>query len=200
LERRLVQQQQLRLGDQRPRQRETLLLAAGQLGGLPVGQLRQADHLEHPPDALAQLGAAEPLPPRQHLKRERDVAEHRHVRPDRVRLEHHAQPAPVGRQVDALAVVVQHRVLEADDSGVGPLQAGDRPQRGGLATAGRPQQGEQLALLDLEAHPVDGVLRLLPGTGPLPLERPRAPPGPVALDQSLDRQHRLVPLSPVSGG
>ena len=191
---RLVQQQELRFGDQRPRERQPLLLATGQLGRLPLGELGEPDRLQHAQDSLAQLGPAQALPARHHLQRERDVAEHSHVRPDRVALEHHAEPTPVGRHVDALVVVEQHALAQADDPGVGPLQAGDRAQRGGLAAARRAEQGEQRTLLDLEAHAVDGVLRLLPSTGPLLPEHPRAAPRPVALDKSLHGQHRH-PLS-----
>ena len=43
---RLVQQQHPRLGRQRPGQRHPLPLAAGQLGGQPVGELLQVHQLE----------------------------------------------------------------------------------------------------------------------------------------------------------
>src|SRR5690606_35585196 len=36
------------------------------------------------------------------------------------------------------------------------LEAGDHPQQGGLAAAGGPEEREHRALLDLQAHVVDG--------------------------------------------
>ena len=49
-------------------------------------------------------------------------------------------------------------VLEEDRPAarIGLLQAGDDPQQGGLARAGRPQQGHQLAAGDREAHVAQG--------------------------------------------
>ena len=53
---RLVQEQRARLERERARQRDTLLLAAGELGREPVAQAREPDELEHlagAPPALA---------------------------------------------------------------------------------------------------------------------------------------------------
>ena len=53
----------------------------------------------------------------------------------------------VDREVDA---------VEDDAAGVRQVEPGDHPQQRGLAAAGRPQQGEEFAGLDLEADVVDG--------------------------------------------
>ncbi len=147
---RLVEQQQRRLDDERPGQREALLLAAGELGGLTLGVRGELHRLQHPVHALP----ISFLPGRSaalaHLQREGDVVEDRHVRPDGVGLEHHAEAALVGRDVDRADAVTL-----AENSGRSPtvmrpesglLQAGDRAQRRGLAAAGRAEQGEHLAL------------------------------------------------------
>ena len=47
-------------------------------------------------------------------------------------------------------------VAEADGAGGDLLEAADHAQRGGLAAAGRTEQGEELAALDVERQIVDG--------------------------------------------
>jgi len=72
------------------------------------------------------------------------------VREQGVVLEDRVDVAPVGRaprDVDA---------VELHGSGVGLLEAGDQPQRRGLARAGRAEQGEELAAAHLEVEPVHG--------------------------------------------
>ncbi|KAG0732390.1 hypothetical protein G6F23_014366 [Rhizopus arrhizus] len=62
------------------------------------------------------------------------VVPHRHVRPQRVVLEHHADVAVPGRRAgDVLAV---HQQLPR----AMPVEAGDQPQQRGLAGAGRANQ------------------------------------------------------------
>ena len=95
---RLIQQQQLRLHHQRAREREPLLLAARELGGVAVHQLVERDRLEHPHDLFPDQLLSEPA----HLQRKRHVLKYVHVRPDGVGLEHHAEIALVGRDKNAL--------------------------------------------------------------------------------------------------
>ena len=91
------------------------------------------------------------------LERVADVLADGHVRPQRVRLEHHADVALVGRQVDP-AVGVEHRGrAEADLAGARRFQAGEAAQRGRLAAPARTEEDEELALLDLEVQVVDGL-------------------------------------------
>ena len=92
---RFVEQERARHVDQRTRQRDPLLLPSGQLRRATAGEVAEADHLEHvdrPPTGLA----------RRHLLRaqpERHVVEHRHVREQRVLLEHRVDVALVRRHV-----------------------------------------------------------------------------------------------------
>ena len=92
---RLVEQQQRRLHDERARERQALLLPAGELGGLAVGHFVERHYLEHAQDAFSNFLPGKAFLP--HLKRKGGVVEHGHVRPDGVGLEHHAEPAPVWR-------------------------------------------------------------------------------------------------------
>ena len=47
-------------------------------------------------------------------------------------------------------------IAEEDPSGGGCLEPRDHSQHGGLARSGRPEHGEELAILDGQIHPVDG--------------------------------------------
>ena len=155
---RLVQEQQARLHDQRPGERKTLLLAARQPGRLAARQLLERDHLQHSQYAFLDLALAELAPA--DPQRKRGVLEHRHVRPDGVRLEYHAQPAPVRRHEDAALRRVHDIAADRDFPLPRPLQAGDGAQRGGLAAAARSEQSKQLALGHFEGHLVRGTDRL----------------------------------------
>ena len=146
---RLVQQQHLRVGDQRARQGDALLLPARELGRQPLGILLHVHALEHPlglPPPLGLLDAA-------HVQAEGDVVDAGEMREQRVGLEHHRRAALRRRQVvDDL--VADHHVAPADR-----LVAGDHPQRAGLAAARRAEQAAIAAVGDLEADVVDGARR-----------------------------------------
>jgi hypothetical protein len=150
---RLVEQQDLRAADQRSCEREPLLL--------PARELRRRALLEALESHERQGFVDHPLrlPVRRRVladaKRERDVLEHRHVRPDRVRLEHHADVARVGRNEPTGPR--QHRVVETDRAGLRTLEARDAPQRRRLPAARRPEEREEPAFLDGEGHVLDGA-------------------------------------------
>src|SRR5690606_32651713 len=74
--------------------------------------------------------------------------------PDGVGLEDHAQPSPVRRHVDTGGGGEHGPVAHGDGAAGRGLQAGDTSQGRGLATAGRPEQGEELAPLDVKADPI----------------------------------------------
>jgi hypothetical protein len=83
-------------------------------------------------------------------ERERDVREHGLVRVQGVALEYHRDlPGPGGQAGD-------HLPPDEDVTLAGLFQAGDEPQQGGLAAAGRAEQDEVLALA---CHQVDAVHR-----------------------------------------
>ncbi len=88
---RFVEQQRGRLVDERAGQRHALLLAAGKLPRAPVLEpleLDDAQDLEHTPAVLLPGNAL-------HLEPERDVVVDRHVREERVLLEHHVDGSSV---------------------------------------------------------------------------------------------------------
>ncbi len=142
---RLVQQQHRRAQDERPRQRDALLLAARELvraSLLEPGQLHQLERLGHP---LLALGLRHRLV----LHPERDVLRDGQEREQGVALEHRVDVAAVGRPGADVDAVEQ-------DLAVGRrLEARDHPQRGRLPAAARPEQREELAGLDLQRDAVD---------------------------------------------
>ena len=72
------------------------------------------------------------------------------MREEGVALEDGVDVALVGRQPGHVLA------LQLDQAGGGHLEAADHPQRRGLAAAGRPQEREELAVLDIEVDVVDG--------------------------------------------
>ena len=84
---RLVEQDEIRGGGERPGEGDALLLAARQLVYGPARVAGEPDQLEHLGDAAAIGLAAEPVA---------DVAGHVEVWEQRVVLEHHPDPAALG--------------------------------------------------------------------------------------------------------
>ena len=91
------------------------------------------------------------------LEREAHVVGHRHVRVERVVLEHHRDVAVLRGHAGDVPTADQ------DPTRVDVLEAREHPQRGGLATAGGPDEDEELAVGDLEVELVHrglGVARI----------------------------------------
>ena len=139
---RFVQQQQARRSRQRAGEGDALLLAAGQLrrvfAFLP-GQVDQRQQLGH---AALDVGAFEFLV----LQTERDVARHGQVGEQRVRLKHDAEVALGRRQLGDVAPGLPHPPGGLD------VEAGDGAQQRGFAAAGRPEEADELALVDGQRH------------------------------------------------
>jgi hypothetical protein len=132
---RFVQQQRAGIVHQRAGQRHTLLLPAGELGRLALGEVGEPNDLEQFVDAPLDLGLV-----LLHAARSvRDVVPHRHVGEQRVMLEHGVDIALVRRHPrDILA-------LQADGALGRSLESGDHPKRGGLAATRRTEHREELA-------------------------------------------------------
>jgi hypothetical protein len=148
---RLVQQQQARLGRQRSGQRHALLLATGEfmrIAPLGAGEPHQIQHFGHARGAL-RAGQA--------VDAEADVLPHIQVRKQRVVLEHHADAPQLGCERAARAA--DHLATEADLAGTHRLQPGNGAQQGGLAAAGRADQHADLAGPQAERRPADCGLR-----------------------------------------
>ena len=152
---RLVEEQHRGREHERPGQGDALLLPAGELRGAPRAEIAELDQLQRVAHARGHLGLG-PLP---HAEPVGHVVEHAHVGPDRVGLEHHRQPAPLGGHVHARRRR-EHRAPPDPDLTRGrPLEPGDGPERGRLAAARRPEQRHVLARADGEAdsaHRHDG--------------------------------------------
>src|SRR5262249_22281503 len=145
----LVEQQDSRLDHQRAGERHPLLLAARQLARMARGEGAEPDELERLADAPAALRPGHAL----HLEAERHVLRPRHVREERVALEYDAETALSGLHGEKVATLQPDRATRGFD------EARDHLQRGGLAAAGRPQQRNELALVDGERQPVDRSMR-----------------------------------------
>jgi hypothetical protein len=98
--------------------------------------------------ALGDLGLGQAFA----LQAEGDVLPHREVREQRVALEHHVDRPLVGRQVRP-GPAVQHDAARGRR-----LEARQHAQQRALAAARRAQQREDLALGDVQADVVDGLV------------------------------------------
>ena len=129
--RRLVHQQQVGLAEQRAGHEHPLLLAARQFADVTVGEVADAEPVEHVGD-LAPLGATRPRqaatggPGHQHALADRD----RKVPVDRLDLGHVAD--------------AQARVGVAPTPSTRPHRAEQHPQQRGLARARRPDDAGEL--------------------------------------------------------
>ena len=147
---RLIQQQQPRRINHRPRQRHALHLPARKLRHRPVGigrQIHQLQRLRH--RRLHRRPA--------HFARAQrvgDILPHRHMRPHRVGLEHHPHIAQPRRHQHPLARRGHQIPAEADLPARRMLQPGHAAQGRGLAAARRAQQHHNLPGSDGKTHPI----------------------------------------------
>ncbi len=141
---RLVQHQQPGPGRERPGERDTLLLAAGQGGHGPPGGPRQPDQLQQLPHLGVPFTPGHAVHPQPEGHVRADVP----LREELVVLEHQADTAPVRGHARLVAAVEQH-----PSTGQG-LQPGDRPQQGRLAAAAGPEHAHHLVLGDVESDRV----------------------------------------------
>jgi len=147
---RFVEQEYVRLGRQRPGERDALALAARQVVRRRVAVVAQVHQIEQFLDAGLAL-VARPV-----VDAEGDVLADGEVRKEGERLEDQPDVAVVGRDEGVRAG--DDLVVDADDTPVGVVEAGEQAQRRRLAAARRTQQGEQLALVDRQRQLVDGGL------------------------------------------
>ena len=142
---RLVEQEDLRPADDRAAHRHTLALAARECLRLAVEVLLEVEHLRRLGDAAPDLGLREVC----ELQGEPDVVGYRHVRVERVALEHHRHVPRLRRQERDVAVA------DRDRAGVDPLEPRQHPEARGLATTRRTDEDEELSVLDIEREVVD---------------------------------------------
>ena len=142
--RRLVEEHADRIHRQRPRNRDALLLPAGELSRKFVFLRNQADAVEQLQAALDRLFAAAV----QHLDlSQRQVVDDLQVREQLEVLEHHPDARP---QLGEIGLGVAHRnPVDGDRALLEWLQGVDALDERRLARAGRPANDDHFALLDL---------------------------------------------------
>ena len=148
---RLVEEQDARLQDQGSRQRDTLLLTAGQLVRHTGFHAVHLDQLQDVQDLLTDHILRELA----ELQSVSHVVEHVDVRQQSVALEHHCRVSLVGRQVvDCLAADIDLALVRA-------LESRDHAEDGGLSAAGGAEQGDELTGFHIKVDILDRVKRLL---------------------------------------
>src|SRR5215208_1618976 len=120
---RFVEKKHRGLDDERPRQRHTLPLPAGNLRRPPLTEARKMHERQRLVDSTAYVRSPDPA----HLEPESDVVHHVHVREQRVVLEYDADVAPKRRQ-RCNGLAPQENLTD----GWGE-EAGNEAERGGLA-------------------------------------------------------------------
>ena len=142
---RLVEQEDGGIQDQRPREGDPLLLAAGELIRPALLVAGQTDELERATDHLAAL----PLRRLLVAEAERDVLLDVQMREQRIVLEDRVHVPLVRRHAGHVDAVEDDLPLR------GALEPGDHPQRRGLPAARRAEEREELAGSDLQIDAVD---------------------------------------------
>ena len=143
---RLVKQQQLGAGGYGTGDGHPLLLAAGKLRGIAVLVHVNTHHPQGVHHPAVDLRLAHLLD----LQAEGDVVVDRHVGPQGVGLEHQIQPPLAGLGVIGVIRVDHLHAVNGHGAVLGLFQSGNHTQRGGLAAAGGPQQGHEVAVLNGE--------------------------------------------------
>jgi hypothetical protein len=105
----------------------------------------KADQVQDFGHAAPDFGRGAPL----HLERKGNVLCRRHVRKQRIVLEHHAEGTRLGRRCGHVLPV------ECQPAACRRLKAGQDHQEGGFARARRLQQGQELAPPDRHHNPVE---------------------------------------------
>ena len=80
-----------------------------------------------------------------------------------VALEHEADGVVAVRVPVAVGVLFGGDAVDDEVAAVVAVEAADDVQKGGLARAGGPQNGDELTVAEVEADAVEGVLDQLPG-------------------------------------
>ena len=145
---RFVHQEDARLAHDGAADRDTLHLAARQVGGFSLQQVVDAQDLGRFVDLLLDLIFREAV--QRGAQREGQVVVHRHVGVERVLLEDEGHIPAGGRQVvDGFSIEVQRALVLF-------LQPGNDAQGGGFSGAGWAEQDEELAFLDGEGYFLEG--------------------------------------------
>jgi hypothetical protein len=108
----------------------------------------------------------------------------------------HGQPGEEGVTLEDHAAVrarsADHHVVHQHLAGGGEVEPGDDPQQGGLAAAGRAEDGDEVVVGDFQRRPLQGHRLRLPAP---PREDPRD-----VLDRDAGHQSRLIGWRPTETG
>ncbi len=143
----LVHQVRGRLAHDRAPHRDALALPTGEVRGPAVEVGLEPEHLRHVADAPLDLR----LRRLANLEAVREVLVDRHVRVQRVVLEHHRDVAVARREVRDVTVADEHGALGD------VLEAGDHPEERRLAASRRADEHHELARLDRQRDVVHGT-------------------------------------------
>ncbi len=149
----LVEQEHLRVAHDSAAHGDALALAAGKSLRLAFEQLRDIEDAGGFVDTLLDISLREPL----EAQSEGHILRHRHVRIERIVLEHHGDVAVLRRDV------VDDVPADQDLATGNVLESGDHSQCGRLAAAGRAYQNNEFLVGDLEvdaAHRFDLIVLL----------------------------------------
>ena len=154
---RLVRENDMRVLRQRARQRDALLLSAGELIRTHIGLVQNANLVQRLERLEFVLFAerAQQHAPERHVRHAggEHVFDHACARDEIKRLEHHADPAPelpqalAGQARDIGAVYCQR-------AGCDLMHAVDGTQQRGLARAGTANDGDEFTVIDAQADVV----------------------------------------------
>ena len=148
----LVEQEHLRVADDRPPHCNPLALTAAQLRRTALQQFAQAENISRFPDPLFGLRLGELRRPQAKC----DVPGNRHMRVKCVVLEHHRDVAIFRLHV------VDDAVSDADFPATCIFQTSDHPQRGRLSAPGRADQHHEFIVRDLQIEIGDHRMRAKP--------------------------------------
>jgi hypothetical protein len=137
-----VEEKNLGTVDDRPCDRDPLLLTSRDMRRTLVRVVLHLDQIKGPVDGTVPLGATL----LRHPKTEGDVLPNRHVREEGIALKDRVDRAPLGGNVGDVFSV------EDDPPRIGRLETGNHAEERRLAAAGRTQQTEHLSLANIEGH------------------------------------------------
>ena len=200
---RLVEEHDLRLHGEGPRDRHPLLLAARELSRIRRGLVRDVDlDQEIHRDPLRLRAGAPACPDR----RQRDVLQHGHVRVEVELLEDHADVSPEPRQIEAGRLHVAP--VHGQPSRLDRLESVHAADQCALPRAAGPTHHEDLAACDFQIDVLEDVELAEPLVHPLEADdradcrahRPALRSGPsVSLRPVLARRPRVRPRAAARG-
>ena len=135
---RLVEQKHLRIAHDGAAHRDALALAAGQLARIAFQQLAQVENIGGAINLGFDLGGVRAA----QFQREAHIGGHRHVRIERVVLEHHRDVALFRLHV------IYDAVADRDRARCNFFQSGEHAQQRRFSTAGGADKHHELAVLD----------------------------------------------------